>query len=156
MITLAPLPPGRTDLVADIRLPAEQQVFADYPPDVMASAGPGRDGHMILENGTVVGFFAIDRTYADAHDFAEPDTIGLRMFSIDARAQGRGIATAACRALADYLPRHYPDASACYLTVNHRNPRAKAAYLKGGFTDTGEDYLGGGAGPQYIMRLPLA
>lgn len=155
MITLAPLPPDRTDLVADIHLPPDQQVFASPPPEVMAMGGPDRDGHMILEDGKVVGFFAIDRAYADAHDFAETGTIGLRMFSVDARAQGRGIATFACRALASYLPEHYPAAAACYLTVNHRNPRAKTVYLKSGFEDTGADYLGGAAGPQYIMRLNL-
>ena len=78
-----------------------------------------------------------------------------RMFCIDARHQGRGLATQASRALGPYLAKQYPEAATVYLTVNHRNPGAKAAYLKGGFTDTGEDYLGGPSGPQYIMRLPL-
>ena len=110
---------------------------------------------MIWEGDTPVGFFAIDLDYAQAHDFAEQGTLGLRMFCIDARHQGRGLATQACRALGAYLAKQYPQAATVYLTVNHRNPGARAAYLKGGFTDTGEDYLGGGAGPQHIMRLPL-
>lgn len=41
------------------------------------------------------------------------------------------------------------------LTVNARNPAARAVYLAGGFADTGELYLGGPAGPQHVMRLPL-
>ncbi len=121
----------------------------------MAEASGHRDGHLIWEGDRPVGFFAIDPDYSEGHDFAEPGTIGLRMFCIDTHHQGRGLATQASRALAAYLSDHYPGAAAVYLTVNHRNPGAKAVYLKGGFTDTGEDYLGGAAGPQYIMRLPL-
>lgn len=155
MITLAPMPADRTDLIAGITLPPEQHAFSAPPTVALAEATGRRDGHLILYEGTVVGFFGIDPDYPDAHDFAEPGTIGLRMFSIDHAHQGRGIATGACQQLASYLGQLYPQAPAVYLTVNHRNPRAKKAYLNGGFTDTGEDYLLGGAGPQFIMRLPL-
>ncbi|GGB09815.1 GNAT family N-acetyltransferase [Allosediminivita pacifica] len=154
-ITLSPLPPDRPDLLEAITLPPEQQQFASPPALSMAQATGRRDGHLIWEGETPVGFFAIDLDYAQAHDFAEAGTIGLRMFCIDARHQRRGLATRASRALGPYLARQYPQAATVYLTVNHRNPGAKAAYLKGGFTDTGEDYLVGASGPQYIMRLPL-
>lgn len=154
-ITLAPLPPNRPDLLEAIFLPPEQHRFASPPVLSMAEATGRRDGHLIWEGETPVGFFAIDPDYAGEHDFAEAGTIGLRMFCIDARHQGRGLATQASRALGSYLAKQYPQAATVYLTVNHRNPGAKAAYLKGGFTDTGEDYLGGPSGPQYIMRLPL-
>lgn len=154
-VTLAPLPKDRPELIADLDLPPEQHQFAS-PPRVALTNGKGRrDGHMILEGDRVVGFFGIEPDYPEVHDFAEPGSIGLRMFSVDYRHQGRGIASAACRQLADYLPRHYPQAHRCYLTVNHRNPGAKAVYLKSGFVETGEDYLGGASGPQYIMRLDL-
>jgi len=155
-INLAPLPKDRLDLIADFELPSEQHQFAYPPVRALAEAKGRRDGHLIQENDRVVGFFGIDPDYADAHDFAEPGSIGVRMFSVDHRHQGRGIASAACRQFADYLPQHYPQAHTCYLTVNHRNPGAKAVYLKSGFTDTGEDYLGGASGPQYIMRLDLS
>lgn len=154
-ITLAPLPKDRPELIAHLDLPPEQHQFASPPRVALTNAKGRRDGHMILEDGKVVGFFGIDPDYADAHAFAEPGSIGVRMFSVDYRHQGRGIAGAASRLLAGYLPQHYPQVRTCYLTVNHRNPGANAAYLKGGFTDTGEDYLGGGSGPQYIMRLDL-
>jgi len=39
------------------------------------------------------------------------------------------------------------------LTVNHRNPAAIATYLKGGFAQTGQDYLDGPFGPQHVMVL---
>lgn len=155
-VTLAPLPKDRPELIADLGLPPEQHQFASPPRVALTSAKGRRDGHMILEGDRVVGFFGIDSDYPESHDFAAPGSIGLRMFSVDHRHQGRGIASAACRLLAAYLGQRYPQARACYLTVNHRNPGARAAYLKGGFVDTGANYLGGGAGPQHIMRLDLA
>ncbi|MDK3019735.1 GNAT family N-acetyltransferase [Pseudodonghicola flavimaris] len=155
-VTLAPLPRDRLDLIAHLSLPPEQHQFAFPPVTAMARADGQRDGHMILEGDAVVGFFGIDPGYAEAHDFAEAGSIGLRMFSIDHRAQGRGIATAASRALQPYLRAQYPGVAICYLTVNHRNPHAKSAYLKGGFVDIGADYLGGASGPQHILRLALS
>lgn len=155
-ITLSPLPAGRMDLIADLTLPPEQHEFSAPPAQALAAAHGRRDGHLIQDGGQIVGFFGIDPDYPEVHDFAETGSVGLRMFSIDYRHQGRGVASAACRLLRDYLRQHYPLAHACYLTVNHRNPRARAAYLSGEFQDTGADYLGGGAGPQHILRLALA
>ena len=97
-ITLAPLPADRPDLLEAINLPESQHQFASPPAISMAQATDRRDAHMIWEGDTPVGFFAIDLDYAQAHDFAEQGTLGLRMFCIDARHQGRGLATQACRA----------------------------------------------------------
>ena len=98
-ITLAPLPPNRPDLLEAITLPPEQHRFASPPVLSMAEATGRRDGHLIWEGDTPVGFFAIDPDYPSEHDFAEAGTIGLRMFCIDSRHQGRGLATQASRAL---------------------------------------------------------
>ncbi|OWU69916.1 hypothetical protein ATO3_21625 [Marinibacterium profundimaris] len=135
-------------------LPPEQAGFADLPGKVLSDS-PARDGHVILADGEPAGFFAIDRDYAETHDFADPGAIGLRMFSVDHAQQGRGIASAAARAMAGYFRDRYPGIGSCWLTVNCRNPGARAVYLKGGFTDTGALYHGGGFGPQHIMRLAL-
>ncbi|AJE48001.1 GNAT family N-acetyltransferase [Celeribacter indicus] len=154
-VTISPLPRDALDRVAGFSLPPEQAQFSGLPARTMDDAPPDRDGHVIEEDGTPVGFFAIDRGYATAHEFAEAGALGLRMFLIDRRAQGRGIASAACRQLAGYLARAYPDRALCYLTVNCRNPHARRAYLNGGFTDTGALYHGGAIGPQHILRLAL-
>lgn len=155
MITLAPLPAGRADLIADLSLPPEQHQFSDPPAIAYDQAEGRRDGHVIRLGDQIVGFFGIDPDYPDVHDFATPGSIGLRMFSVDQHYQGRGIASATCGQLKTYLAHQYPGAPAVYLTVNHRNQGAKRAYLNGGFTDTGADYLLGGSGPQHIMRLDL-
>lgn len=66
-----------------------------------------------------------------------------------------GIATAAVRAMGSYLRGHYPHAPAVMLTVNIANPAAVACYRNGGFTDTGEIWPKGDAGPQHVMRMAL-
>jgi Acetyltransferases, including N-acetylases of ribosomal proteins len=154
-VTLSILPREDVNRLAGFSLPPDQAGFADLPTITM-STGAARDGHVILSDGKPVGFFAIDRDYADHHEFAPEGVIGLRQFMIDHAAQGKGHASAACRALKPYLQAQYPGAYACYLTVNCRNPNARKAYLKGGFFDTGALYLDGGFGPQHIMRLDLA
>lgn len=153
-ITLDPLPRDQIARVANIALPPEQARFSALPVDVMDTPR-ARDGHVILADRNPVGFFAIDRDDPAHHDFAPEGALGLRMFSINHADQGRGIASTACAALARYLPVHYPQHTTCYLTVNCRNPGAHRAYVKGGFEDTGARYLGGGLGPQHIMRLAL-
>jgi RimJ/RimL family protein N-acetyltransferase len=75
---------------------------------------------------------------------------------VDAAAQGRGVATRAVRLLPDVVRRDFPVARSVVLTVNVRNPAARAVYLRGGFVDAGELYLGGSAGPQHVLRLELA
>ncbi len=41
------------------------------------------------------------------------------------------------------------------LTVNVRNQVARRLYLRHGFSDSGQLYLGGNAGPQHVLRLDL-
>ncbi|QEW21514.1 putative acetyltransferase [Marinibacterium anthonyi] len=154
VVTIEPIQAADIGRLSHFSLPPEQSGFADHPSKVLA-AGPARDGHVILADGTPAGFFAIDRDYGEKHDFAAPGAIGVRMFSVDHARQGQGIASAACRAMAGYFRAQYPGVATCWLTVNCRNPGARAVYLKGGFVDTGDLYLGGGFGPQHIMRLDL-
>lgn len=154
-ISIAPLPREEIDKLAHFHLPPEQMQFSAHPVDV-AKTPASRDAHVIYDSEDPAGFFAIDREYAETHDFTEPGALGLRMFSVNHAHQGRGIASTASRLLRDYLRAQYPDRSLCYLTVNCRNPGAYKVYEKGGFVDTGALYYGGAVGPQHIMRLTLA
>ena len=79
----------------------------------------------------------------------------LRVFFVDATAQGRGIATAAVSALPDLVRGAFPGARHVMLTVNVRNEAARAVYLAGGFLDTGELDLSGAAGPQHVLVLDV-
>ena len=77
-------------------------------------------------------------------------------FVLDKNQQGKGLGTGTVKALFPYLQANYSAYESIYLTVNCKNPAAFNCYQKGGFEDTNEQYLGGAAGPQFIMRGRIA
>jgi RimJ/RimL family protein N-acetyltransferase len=155
-ITLAPLGPGDLPRVAHIRVAPEHEVFAGTVEEAFAEDRARFDLHVIEADGVPVGLFKIDRDYRRTIPIATPGALALRAFMIDRDRQGEGIATSAVRALPGYLSRQYPEARTVDLTVNHANGAARACYLKGGFADTGQDWLEGRAGPQDLLRMELA
>ena len=154
-VTLIPLTQPDRERVAHLRVHPGQQRFAGSVAEAFDAPQPDVDFHAILSEGIPVGFFKIDRSYPAAHGFAEAGDLGLRAVIVDMAAQGKGIGTAAMRALPAYLRDLYPEARRLWLTVNLQNPAAIASYRKGGFHDTGAIWPHGSAGPQHIMRLPL-
>lgn len=154
-VRLWPITPDAEVLLRQVTVSDGQALFSGQPADVLDLVRPEIDVHVIYWGDRVAGMFRIDRDYHVNHDFAAPDTIGLRTFVVDQHLQGRGIASAACRQLREYLRDHYKAAMAAYLTVNMRNTVARRVYLQGGFIDTDRTYLGGGAGPQHILKLIL-
>lgn len=155
--TLALRPISRSDFasVAHIAVHPDQERFSGTVQHAFQEDSEGVDFHAICLDGQPVGFFKIDHAYAEHHWFARPGEPGLRAFLIDKTHQGRGIATAAIRALDGYLQAQYPDIASVVLTVNMANPVAVRAYRRGGFVDTGDIYEGGSAGPQLVMRMIL-
>ncbi|MFZ3580813.1 GNAT family N-acetyltransferase [Loktanella sp. DJP18] len=154
-VALGPYTADQRDAVSALTVAPEQVVFSGQPAAFITQPDADMDIHVIHADGELVGFFRIDLDYARIHDFAKPGDLGLRSVIVDHRQQGRGIGSAAVRALPAYLALHYPGATDLYLTVNLRNPGARKSYLNGGFTDTGAHYLGGDAGPQHIMHMTL-
>ena len=155
MITFLPLSPDDLPRVAHIAVHPEQVVFSGTIQEAFDTPTPDMDAYAIQQDGDVVGFFRIDRAYSQIHSFAPPTGLGLRTVMVDASRQGMGVGRSLCKMLPAYLQEHYPDACSLWLTVNLRNPGAVRAYVKGGFVDTGEHWLGGDAGPQHIMKMPL-
>jgi len=154
-VRLEPLAAQDFERVSHLVVAPEQERFSGTVADAFATGEALVDFHAIRLDQTIVGFFKIDRDYAASHHFAAPDEVGLRAFLIDLSQQGKGIATAAVRALRPYLQARYPTARSVVLTVNMSNPAAKACYRNGGFRDTSEIYEGGIAGPQLVMRMSL-
>ena len=154
-LTLLPLGKDEFSRVAHISVAPRQERFSGTVAEAFAADNRDVDFHAICHGETPVGFFKIDRAYAERHHFARAGDLGLRAFLIDEAHQGRGIGTAAVRALHAYLPTRYPATTGVVLTVNMSNPAAKACYRRGGFADTGEIWEGGQAGPQLVMRLDL-
>lgn len=144
------------DHVPDMRsivLKAQDVAFSTSVDDFLADNEKGVFPYVILLEEDVVGFFKIEESYHQTHDFCPADGLGLRMVAIDNRQQGKGIGTAMIKALPALLRERHSDFSVVYLTVNCKNPAAKRCYEKGGFEDTGALYLGGDLGPQHIMFM---
>ncbi|MCK6261690.1 GNAT family N-acetyltransferase [Vibrio sp. ZSDE26] len=152
MINIEKLCKSHFDAVRLITLADEQIKFAGTADDFLSQGSDTTHLHIIKDQDTIVGFFKLDTAYASSHDFCPGSGLGLRAFVIDNKQQGKGLGTKAVTALFPYLKNHYASFDSIYLTVNCKNPSAKACYLKGGFEDTGKLYLGGAAGPQTIMR----
>ena len=155
MLKIKPFTSEYQEAVTAVCLAPEQIQFAGSAEDFLANNDENLHRHIIEVEGHVVGFFNIDITYATHFSFCLPNTLGLRGFVVSMDQQGKGIGTGAVRALLSYLSVHYSTYDGIYLTVNCRNIGAKRCYLNGGFEDTGEQYLGGAAGPQHIMYRPF-
>lgn len=119
-----------------------------------AETDPGRTPFAIVATtagrSEAVGFGVLDRAGYLADLVDDPDrSVLLRGYYVDAGAQGRGVGGRAARSVR-LLAATLPDVELVVLTVNAENPGAAAAYRRGGFVDTGAQYLGGGHGPQHV------
>ncbi len=141
--------------VAALSIADHQRPFVGTIEEVLANADDKVHPHLVLTGNRVVGIFLIDTSYSVHYDFCPPNTLGFRAFLIDIKCQGLGYGSAVIAQLTDYLSQYYPHYCAVYLTVNCKNPVAYRCYLNNGFSDAGELYLGGAAGPQHIMLKPL-
>ncbi|MDV7143927.1 GNAT family N-acetyltransferase [Tropicimonas sp. TH_r6] len=155
-ITLEPLDKAEIARVMHLELGADQLEFVGQIADMATWDDPREDFHIVLRDGVVVGFFKLDRGYPDSYPFADASELGIRGVLIDRKCQGQGIGAAAMAAIPAYAAARYPEASGLVLTVNCNNPAAQKTYEKAGFRLSEELYLGGRAGPQFILRYPLA
>jgi RimJ/RimL family protein N-acetyltransferase len=132
----------------------EQEQFSGRADQTLplAERDPARHPCALVEDGRPVGLFVLDRTPSQADPSAD---LLLRGLFVDASAQGRGVASRMVGLLPALVCADFPDARSVVLTVNVRNPVARRVYLRGGFVDAGELYLGGSAGPQHVLRLRL-
>jgi RimJ/RimL family protein N-acetyltransferase len=140
------------------RLSAEQQRFVAPAVESLplGDADPDRLSVAILVGKEPVGMFALDRGGYFREFDSDPQAVLLRAFYVASERQRRGYARAAVAAVPDFVRYQLPDVRRVVLTVNHENPTAIRTYLAGGFTDTGEDYMGGVAGPQRVFELGAA
>lgn len=105
---------------------------------------------------SVVGFFLFDTAYASQHDFAQEGDLGLRALLIGNTFQGKGLGYKSMLAIPHFAREHYANYTHICLTVNEKNTAAYHCYLKAGYQDDKQRYLGGAAGPQHILRLALS
>ncbi|ABC30270.1 Histone acetyltransferase HPA2/related acetyltransferase [Hahella chejuensis KCTC 2396] len=141
--------------VLALQVHEEQVPYVGRTREILQAVRPDHHCHVLTLSNEIVGFFIIDVAYHQSFEFTLDHELGLRAFLIDAGRQGQGIGKSAARALKPYLEAAYSDRPSIALTVNCRNPAAYHCYIGGGFIDTGAQYLGGKAGPQYILRMPV-
>ena len=155
MIQIEKLSDSHIESLLQIRLTEDQAKYSSTPKAFLAEHSNLLDMHVIKSDGLVAGFFKLDTAYSEHYDFCPSDALGLRSFAVGSNFQGRGIGTGAVRTLLPYLQANYYRFNWIYLTVNLLNPAARVCYLKGGFEDSGAQYLGGSRGPQHIMRAKI-
>ncbi|ENM5767336.1 GNAT family N-acetyltransferase [Vibrio mimicus] len=156
MLEIERLNESHINAVQKVSVEDEQLRFAGTAEEFLQDGSDTAHLHVIKQDGSIVGFFKLDIAYSESYQFCPSDGLGLRFFVIDKSQQGKGLGTKAVKGLFDYLKKSYPSFKSVYLTVNCKNQAARACYLKGGFEDNGEQYLGGPAGPQHIMRGKIA
>ena len=155
MVSIEKLIPEHKINVRKISLSEEQAKYTALPDEFLADERGNNERFVILLDGIVVGYFKIEREFSSQLETCEEHAIGLRKFAIDANHQGKGLGKATVLLLGEMAKNHFPDSDWLYLTVNCKNTVAYQCYLKGGFEDTHEHYLGGPNGPQHIMRLEI-
>ena len=149
---------------SDFKFFSQISVFenqADYIPSITELLGrfSGRDAEAYVHmagarcDGRAAGIIVVTPTY----ETAELKSDGSRLcwvdtLAVDKEFQRRGVGKKLLEHTVTELQGSY---DGLCLTVNVRNESAKAMYLKFGFKDSSEVYLGGFAGPQHILILPL-
>ncbi|WP_428451014.1 PhzF family phenazine biosynthesis isomerase [Photobacterium kasasachensis] len=160
-LTLRKMEENDRRLLCELAVSEHQSDFVLPVADTLENKTLNEDFHVIClgdneAESTILGFFILDHSFANHPEFSQFGELGLRAYFIDARYQGKGFGRQSCQLMGDYVATHYPSVSSLVLTVNQRNTPARALYLSCGFLDSESLYLGGPAGPQHIMYLPLA
>ncbi|WP_394126081.1 GNAT family N-acetyltransferase [Vibrio hepatarius] len=155
MVKLAPLKTELLEQVIQLSVAEQQLPYVGTIDEVLINADEHTHPHIVLKHDQVIGIFLIDMVYSQSYEFAESGSLGFRAFLIDQHQQGQGYGGKVMGQLRGYLAQHYPNHHSIYLTVNCKNTNAYQCYVKNGFHDTNECYLGGAAGPQHIMLMKL-
>ncbi len=155
MVKIEKLTNENLEQTLQISVSDEQLKFVGTIAEIMDNVTETDHTYVLLDDSQVVGFFIIDTIYAQKYDFCNLNNLGLRGFLIDHRCQGKGLGKSAVLAIKPFLSANYSDYQNISLTVNCKNAAAYKCYLNGGFTDSGELYKGGPAGPQHIMSMKI-
>lgn len=91
---------------------------------------------LVLE-GRIVGFLVLMRG-ARAPAWAGPKSATVSAMRIDLSQQGKGLGSAALRALPSWVAENWPESSELILAVDEENQAARSAYAKAGFVDLGK------------------
>ncbi|MDP3855345.1 N-acetyltransferase [Phenylobacterium sp.] len=158
---LEPISGADRDVVEQISLPPEQEVFAGSLDEVFGrlnerdAVGLEQGFAVVAPDETgVVGFFVL-REGLRRPPWAPPGTVSLHSFRVRPGMQGQGVGRRCIALLEAWFARERPIQPQLMLAVNERNTAAIAAYRKIGFVDTGQRHEEG-QGPQLVFVKPMA
>jgi ribosomal protein S18 acetylase RimI-like enzyme len=140
----------------DFHLPDEQLQFTSLPLEKIhnPTISPDTCHIVILSDDAPVGYFALENGEKLRKYSTNPQARLLTSFSIHVRHQGQGIAKEGLKQLPSFIREHLPETDEVVLGVNKRNQAAISLYLKTGFTDEDEVYVGP-KGPQHVLHLKI-
>lgn len=143
--------------LASLTLSPDQEAFGGVPKRfVDQQSESNREVFLVYANNALVGVGSLVTVDLDPKQWPlKTKAVQLRGLVIGQDHQGKGIGTAVSRLLPDLAKQLKPEAQHLTLTVNQRNPGARRAYEKAGFTTLSEPYTGGPLGPQDIMYVGL-
>lgn len=134
------LSPSEQAAVLGLAVTSQQIEFAGTVERSVESCKANQDnqivGLAIFENQTVVGFLVLKRG-ASAPSWANPTSATVSAMRIDLSCQGKGIGSAALRALSPWVAENWPESPLLTLSVDEENQSARSAYAKAGFVDHG-------------------
>ena len=155
MIRIHPLDASFESEILNFHIDNEQVAFSAAPKAFIESKEDGVLPFVVCKNRHVIGYFKLDTLLSQKQNYCPVNSLGLCTLLIDKRMQGKGVGTQSVLRAIEYVKAHFQQYDYLYLTVNCKNLAAYRCYLKAGFEDTGELYLGGPVGPQHIMKISL-
>ncbi|PPC75222.1 hypothetical protein C4K68_21530 [Pokkaliibacter plantistimulans] len=91
-------------------------------------------GLAIMQENSVAGFLLLRRG-SSAPLWAGSGVVAISAMRIDLSQQGKGLGSAALRAVPDWLVAHWPESKEIRLSVDEDNQLARNAYARAGFAD---------------------
>ncbi len=126
--------------IARFSLSTEQYAFLPPIDRVLARYKMKRNAHeyVIWFDSRAVGYFQLNLDPRETSHYAAGDDVcGLEAMCVDSRYQGHGVAVSALDLLGDVVTEFHPHIQRINLTVAVKNHRARRAYARAGFKQTG-------------------
>lgn len=127
--------------IARFSMHPDQHAFLPPIDRVLARFKMKRDAweYVIWLDAQAVGYFQLNLDARETRHYAPGnDVCGLEAMCIDSRFQGQGIAVKALDQLGELIARYHPHIRRVNLTVACENVRARRAYARAGFKQTGK------------------
>ena len=158
MIEIVPYSDKYYHQLISYKLEGEQERFSTVPNYILRNeemiSNKDRYDFAILKDGVAGGFFTLDQSKDRPIGTGDAEAVLLRALSVNPSFQGQGLAKNMLLQLPELVRNKFPEIKKIIFGVNFQNTNAYQLYLKTGYRDLGEVYVGP-KGPQHIMVKEL-